>query len=133
MPKRAAELRAPLVEARAAPWNFRSWAVAAPAGLTAVAGPPEAPRATLTVQEVSGEVVLDAERDVAITLDLAHPVLEVRRADRGAAGDPLAFAAGEPPRTHTEPALSLAVEAHDLQLPKIPAPFHGRWMNSPST
>ena len=30
MPKRAAEVRAPLVEARAAPWNFRSWAVAAP-------------------------------------------------------------------------------------------------------
>ena len=29
MPKRAAELRVPLVEARAAPWNFRSWAVAA--------------------------------------------------------------------------------------------------------
>ena len=32
---------------------------------------------------------------------------------------------GEPPRTHTEPALSLAVEASDLQLPKVPAPFRG--------
>jgi len=124
MPKRAAEVQAPLVEARAAPWIFRFWEVAAPSGLTAVAGPPEAPRATLTVQEVSGEVVLDAERDVAITLDLANPVV-VADEKIGARQAILSLSLpGEPPRTHTEPALSLAVEAHDLQLPKIRAPFH---------
>ena len=125
MPKRPAEVRAPLVEARAAPWNFRSWAVAAPAGLTAVAGPPEAPRATLTVQAVSGEVVLGAERDVAITLDLAHPVLDSDERIAARQATLSLSLPGEPPRTHTEPALSLAVEAHDLQLPKIPAPFQG--------
>jgi hypothetical protein len=30
----------------------------------------------------------------------------------------------EPPRSHEEPALSLAVETYDLRLPNIPPPFH---------
>src|SRR4051812_32128221 len=80
---RAAEARAPLIEASAYPWNFRSWALALPTGLTASTGPAEAPRATLTAQTVSGEVVRGAERDIAITLDLDHPVVDAPGAETG--------------------------------------------------
>src|SRR4051812_37134054 len=124
MPGRAAEARAPLMEASAYPWNFQSWALALPAGLTASTGPAAAPRATLTAQTVSGEVVRGAERDIAITLDLEHPVVHARGADPGvntggvntegrvAAREAIVSASGpqEPPQTHTKPAFSLAVE-----------------------
>jgi hypothetical protein len=125
VPGRAAELRAPLVEASARPWNFRSWAIAAPGGLTASAGPPDAPRAILTAQTLSGEVVTDVESDIAASLSLGHPLFDtdVRIAAREAT---ISVAVPRDlPYTHTEPALSLAVEAHDLQLPNLPAAFRG--------
>jgi hypothetical protein len=130
MPGRAAEARAPLMRASAHPWNLRSWAIALPTGLTATTGPAEAPRATLTAQSVSGTVARHAEHDVAITLDLDHPAFNAGGAGvegQVAAREAIISASvpREPPRTHTEPALSLAVEAYDLQMPKIPAPFRG--------
>ena len=70
VPGRAAELRAPLIQASARPWNFRSWAVDVPSGFTASAGPADAPRATLSAQTAAGDVVIDAESDLAVTLDL---------------------------------------------------------------
>jgi hypothetical protein len=130
MPGRAAEARAPLMQASASPWNLGSWTIALPTGLTAITGSVEAPRAMLTAQTVSGEVVRDTERDIAITLDLNHLVVENdggNAAERVAAREAIVSASvpQEPPRTHTEPALNLAVEAYDLQLPKVPAPFRG--------
>src|SRR3954454_4838461 len=41
MPGRATELRIPVMQASPHPWNFRSWAIDAADGLTAVAGPPD--------------------------------------------------------------------------------------------
>jgi hypothetical protein len=130
MPGRDADARAPLMQASAHPWNFRSWAIALPIGLTATTGPAETPRATLTAQTVSGKVVRDAEHDIAITLDLEHPVITAGGVDAGgrvAAREAIISASvpREPPRSHDEPALSLAVEAYDLQMPKVPAPFRG--------
>jgi hypothetical protein len=125
VPGRAAELRVPLIEASARPWNFQSWAIDVPGGLAATAGPVETPRAKLTAQIVSGEILIDAESDIAVTLDLHHPVFEA--GERVSAREATISVAmpREPPRTHTERALSLAVEAHDLRMPKIPAPFRG--------
>jgi hypothetical protein len=125
MPGRAASLLVPLMQASAYPWNFRSWAIEAPSGLTAVSGPAESPRAKLTANTVSGNAVLDAERDVAVTLDLEQPVVEAD--ERIAARDAVISATvpQEPPQRHDEPALSLAVEAYDLRLPKVPAAFRG--------
>ena len=130
VPGRAAEIRVPLLQATARPWNFRSWMIDVPSGLTATVGPADAPRARLSAQTLAGDVVLDAERDIAITLDLQHPVFEtpVGDADGRVAAREAAISVAAPrqsPRTHTEPALSLAVEAHDLQVPQAPAPFRG--------
>ena len=126
MPGRAASLQVPLMQASAYPWNFlRSWAIEAPSGLTAVTGPAESPRATLTANSVSGNVVRDAEHDIAVTLDLKQPVFD--SGERIAARDAVisATAPQEPPRGHDDPSLSLAVAAYDLQLSKIPVPFRG--------
>lgn len=125
MPGRAVTLQVPLMQASAHPWNFRSWAIDAPAGLTAAAGPAESPHAKLTANTAAGNIVLNAERDVAIMLDLKQPVFDA--GDRVAARDAIITATlpQEPPHSHDEPALSLGVEAYDLQLPKVPAPFRG--------
>src|SRR3954463_6677798 len=42
IPGRPAELRVKLIQASARPWNLQSWAIEAPDGLTAIAGPPDA-------------------------------------------------------------------------------------------
>jgi hypothetical protein len=77
------------------------------------------------VQTISGEVAIDPESDIAVSLDLHHPVFEA--GERVSAREATISVAvpQEPPRTHTEPALSLAVEARDLQIPKVPPPFRG--------
>ena len=125
MPGRAIDARAPLIEATARPWNFQVWAIDVPGGLTATAGPAETPRASLTAQTVAGEVVIDAESDIAVTLALHHPAFDSGERITARAATISVAVPREPPRTHTEPALSLAVEAHDLQMPKVPAPFRG--------
>jgi hypothetical protein len=125
MPGRLIETRVPVIEATARPWNFRIWAIDAPGGLTATAGPAEAPRARLTAQTVSGEVVTDAEGDLAVTLDLRDPLFE--GGERIAAREAMVSVAvpREPRRAHTEPALSLAIEVSGLQIPRLPTAFHG--------
>ncbi|MGD9616891.1 MAG: DUF2125 domain-containing protein [Alphaproteobacteria bacterium] len=125
MPGRAIQARVPLLKATARPWDFRSWAIDVPGGLSATIGPAETPRARLTVQTVAGEAVIDAESDIAVTLDLTHPVFDAGERIAARAATISVAVPPEPPRTHTEPALSLAVEAADVQLPKpvIPAPF----------
>lgn len=124
-PGRAAEIRLPTIEASAHPWDLQSWAVDAPAGLTAVAGSAGAPRARLTAQSVAGGVVLGTDHDVAISLDLAHPVIEA--SGRIAAREAVVSASvpQEPPHSHDDATLSLGIEAYDLQMPKIPAPIGG--------
>jgi hypothetical protein len=121
---RAAEIRAPLIKASAYPWNFRSWAVDLPSGFTATAGPAP-PRAALSAQTAAGDVSLDAERHATVTLGLQHPVFAAGERVAARAATISVSVPGEPPRTHTEPALRLAVEAFDLELPKIPPPFRG--------
>jgi hypothetical protein len=130
VPGRAVEVRVPLMQASAQPWNFQAWTIDVPSGLTATAGPADAPRAQLSAQSLAGDVVLDDERDIAVMLVLNRPVFDANGADakgRVAAREAAISVAvpREPPRTHAEPALSLAVEAYDLQLPQIPAPFRG--------
>ena len=123
---RELELRAPIVSARARPWNFAVWEIEAPAGLTAFAGPASSPRARLTADAAEGGVVLGDGRKINVKLDLEKPTLD--------AGEPVAAREAtiavsipeDPPQTHTEPALSLAVEASELRLPQVPPALPGR-------
>lgn len=122
---RAIEARVPLIHATAFPWNFRSWAIDAPNGFAATAGPASTPPATLAAQAVSGKVVIDPEGGAAITLDLHDPAFQA--GGRIAARVAMVSIATprEPPRTHAEPALNFTIEAHDLQMPEVPPPLRG--------
>jgi hypothetical protein len=124
MPGRAGEIKVPVIEASARPWNLRSWAIDAPAGLTATTGPAETPRASLTSQAATGAVVVDTDH-VALKLDLQHPALE--DGERVAARESVVSASlpREPPRSHADASVSLAIAAYDLRLPNLPAPFRG--------
>lgn len=77
-PGRAVEIRVKLMQASAYPWNFRSWEIEAPSGLTAVAGPAASPSATLTADTATGDIVLGAEHDIA-----GSGIRRQRRARRG--------------------------------------------------
>ncbi|MGE0260257.1 MAG: DUF2125 domain-containing protein [Alphaproteobacteria bacterium] len=125
MPGRAGEIKAPLIEASTRPWNFRSWAIDAPSGLTAIGGPADAPRVRLTSQSASGSVAIDAGRDIAVTVDLQHPAFE--NGERVAARAAIVSASlpQEPARSHADASLGLAIAAYDLQVPGLPAPFRG--------
>ncbi len=117
------EVAAPLLRAAARPWNFRAWQLAAPGGLSASAGPADAPGARLTAPAATGSVAIAGDGGAAIWLGLSHPSLD--------AGLHLAAADAEiwlnlpphPPQGHTEPALGLALAIRGLGLPIVPAPF----------
>lgn len=123
---REAELHTPVLSARARPWDFRVWQIAAPAGLSAFAGPAEAPRARLTADAAKGEIVLGDNRQTSVTLDLENPALDAG-GKIGAGTATVSVSVPEtPPQTHTEPALGLAVEASGLQPPSAPAALRPR-------
>ena len=123
---REAELHTPVLSARARPWNFGVWQIAATAGLSAFAGPAEAPRARLTADAGKGEIVLGDDRRTDVTLDLENLALDAGGKITAGSATVSVSVPETPPQTHTEPALGLAVEARGLQPPSVPAALRPR-------
>jgi hypothetical protein len=117
------ELRVPLLSASTAPWSFRTWRLVAPSGLSATAGPPGAPVATLEAGAATGSVVLGEGHSMTLDLDLQAPVLDagVRVAARNAV---LRLTVPEhPPQTHAEPTAAIGLHLQDVTVPGLPAPL----------
>jgi Uncharacterized protein conserved in bacteria (DUF2125) len=116
-------VRLPLLVARAAPWNFRVWQLAAPQGLAAASGAGPHPLARVSAQSARGSILVSGK---GATLWFA--------VDRPAADAGMTLAAQQallwlilppqPPAAHTEPALGIALEVRKLRLPAVPPPFH---------
>jgi hypothetical protein len=122
-PGQPAELRLPLLSGTARPWNLRVWRLAAPDGLSAIAGAPAAPAAKLTAQAASGSVMVGAAGGATLWLDLTQPSadLAVHLAARDA--ELWLNLPAHPPQTHSEPAIGIALDLHEVTLPIVPAPF----------
>lgn len=117
------EVRTALLSGSARPWNFRVWQLSAPEGLSAIAGPADAPAAKFVARKAEGSVVLSNDGGANVRLGLDAPSI-----DAGAhltareAALRLSFPP-HPPRTHTEPALGLAFQLREVTLPQVPASF----------
>jgi hypothetical protein len=119
----AAELHLPLLAGSTRPWNFRVWRLAAPDGLSATAGPPEGAAAKLTAEAASGSLAVGPEGGAMLWLDLSQPTADL--AVRLAAQDAELWLnlPPHPPQTHSERAIGIALELHEVTLPVVPAPF----------
>jgi hypothetical protein len=117
------DLRVPSLSASPKSWDFRVWHLAAPGGVTAVAGPAGRPSGRLGARSADGTILVLPSGEAVLWLDLAQPSADfgMRLVARRAAVT-LTLPA-HPPQTDREPALGLAVEAHDLSLPRVPPPF----------
>ncbi len=118
-----AELRLKMLSGSARPWNFRVWHVAAPDGLSATAGPVDAPIARLSARTVEGSVALAGERGASVWLGLAEPVLEAGVRVAAHRADLRLVLPEQPPRTHADRAVAIALDAREIALPMAPAPF----------
>ena len=118
-----AQLQVPLLSGSARPWNFRVWQLRAPGGLSAIAGPADKPKATLNAKTATGTVAIGEDGGAAIWLGLDAPAIAsgVTLAARGA--DIWVNLPPQPPQTHTEPAIGLALKLRDVTLPAVPAPL----------
>jgi hypothetical protein len=119
------ELRAPLLSATIRPWNFHAAWFAAPDGFSALLGPDTAPLVRLSAERASGAAARDGDGSTTIWLSLyqtkatapAVATLGARVAHGWVILPP------NPPATHQDPGLAIAMDARDLVLPAAPAGF----------
>jgi hypothetical protein len=115
-------VRLPLLVARAAPWNFRVWRLAAPQGLAAATGPGPHPLARVSARAAQGSIVVSG-KGATLWFGVDRPSAD--------AGMPLAaqqiflwlILPPRPSAAHTEPAMGVALEIKRLRLPSVPQPF----------
>jgi hypothetical protein len=117
------ELRLPVLEAVVRPWGLRRWDIAAPSGLTAKQGPADAAGATLSAQTATGSVAVGDDGGVAIWLALGKPTADFGVRLAAADAEIWVNLPPRPPPVHTEPAIGIAIDARQLLLPSVPAPF----------
>jgi len=115
-------IRLPRLAASAAPWNFSVWHLTAPDGLKISAGGAP-PVAMVSADAAAGTLLLPPAGGVRARFDLRQP-----HADAGvglAAQHAVLWVIlpPHPPRTDTDPAFGLALDARELTLPALPPPF----------
>jgi hypothetical protein len=112
------ELRIPALSASARPWDFASWRLMAPAGLSAVlAGGSERPPLKLTAHTAEGVFTTDPEAGSNLWLNLEDVTAEADAAVAIASADAWVTLPAKPPRSYGEPTLEVALDLRQVQLP----------------
>ena len=112
------ELRVPAVSASARPWDFASWRLLAPEGLVAVlAGGGERPPLKLAAHAASGVLMVDPEAGTSLWLNLQDLSVEAGEVVPISSADAWVILPAKSPRSHTEPALGVALDQRQVQLP----------------
>jgi hypothetical protein len=111
-------IEAPLLSGSARPWDFHDWRLTAPRGFSAeLPGAGARPAVRLEAQKAAGEVAFGGAGGATLTLRLdearakAGGQIRVRLADLRLTLPP------QLPRSHTDAAFSLAMQAEGVQLP----------------
>jgi len=117
------EIHVPLLSGSARPWNLFVWRLAAPDGLSAIAGPADGAVAKFGVRAVEGSVAVAGDGGATLWLGLSEPSadMQVRLAAREA-GLWLIVPSYQP-QTHTERGVAVALDIRGLTLPAVPAPL----------
>jgi len=112
------ELRIPAVSGSARPWDFASWRLTAPAGFLAMlAGGGERPPLKLAAHTAVGVLTVDPEEGTKLWLSLEDIRAEAGEAVPISSADAWVILPAKPPRSHTEPALGVALDLRQVQLP----------------
>src|SRR6516225_11103087 len=112
------ELRLPALSASARPWDFTSWQLMAPAGLSAVlAGGGERPPLKLTAHSADGVLTVDPEAGTRLWLSSQDVNVEAGEVVPISTADAWVILPAKPPRLPTEPALGAALDLRQVRLP----------------
>ena len=112
------ELRIPALSASARPWDFTSWRLMAPVGLSAMlAGGGERPPLKLTAHTVDGVLMADPEAGASLWLNLADVSAEAGEVVPMSSAGAWVILPAKPPRSHADPALGVALDLRQVQLP----------------
>jgi hypothetical protein len=112
------ELGVPMVSATARPWDFGSWQLTAPEGLSAMlAGGGERPPLKLAAHTAIGMVAVDPQAGTNLWLNLQDISVEAGAKVPISSADAWVILPARPPRSHTEPALGVALDLRQVQLP----------------
>lgn len=114
----------PVLSGSARPWNLLVWRLAAPGGLSAIAGPADRPTARLSARAATGSVVVSGDGGATLWFGLSEPSADVpEHLAAREAGLWLTLPAHQPEQ-HTERAVGAALDVRGLTLPIVPAPLH---------
>ena len=112
------ELRIPALSASARPWDFSSWRLMAPAGLSAVlAGGGQRPPLKLTARTADGVLMTDPVAGASLWLSSTDITAEAGEAIPVSSADAWLILPAKPPRSHADPALGVALDLRQVQLP----------------
>lgn len=118
-----AQVSVKLLTAKAHPWNFRLWRLAAPDGLAASLGPPDQPTAKLTSPQAAGSVAVNPDDNATIRFELHEPAIDAGMRLAAKQADLTVQLPPHPPQSPDQPAAHFTLDAQDLTLPSVPAPL----------
>jgi hypothetical protein len=111
------ELRIPALLASARPWDFGTWRLAAPEGLSAaLAGAGERPALKLSAQTAAGVLTAGKETGTTVWLSLQDISAQAGEAVPISSGNAWVILPAKPPRTHTDPNLGVALDLRQMRL-----------------
>jgi hypothetical protein len=114
------ELRIPAVSATARPWDFGSWQLTAPEGLSAMlAGGGERPPLKLAAHSAIGVVAVDPQAGTNLWLNLQDISVEAGAKVPISSADAWLVLPARPPQSHSAPALGIALDLRQVQLPSM--------------
>src|SRR5271167_659751 len=112
------ELRIPALSASARPWDFTSWRLMAPEGLSAaLAGGGERPPLKLTAHTAAGVLTVNPEAGTSLWLNAQDVSAEAGEAVPVSSAGAWVILPAKPPRSHADPALGVALDLRQVQLP----------------
>jgi len=114
------EVRIPVVSATARPWDFSNWELLAPQGASAMlAGGRERPPLQLAARTAFGVVAVDPQTGTKLWLNLRDITAEAGIKVPISSADAWVILPAKPPQSHTEPALGVALNLRQVQLPTM--------------
>ena len=113
----APELRTPVLWGEARPWDFSSWRLDAPEGLSAaLAAGGARPPAKLAARNVTGVLATGPQANTVLWLRLGDIDAEAGETIAVGMADAWVILPAKPPQVHTEPAIGVAVDLRQVKL-----------------
>ncbi len=116
----APELRVPVLSGEARPWNFSSWRLDAPEGLSAaLAAGGARPPVKLAARNVAGVLTTGPQANTILWLHLGNIDAEAGETISVSTADSWVVLPAKPPQGHADPAIGVAFNLRQLRLASV--------------